>query len=312
MGKHDDDDVEEINLQDGQTADDLDEGSEDEDRGDVVNPEETEENLKKLADEDEDEDETDDEGEAEPDGKSPKMIPKSRFDEVNERRIRAEERLKMLDEQRATAAKGAEEEAPAAVDLKDLRKQQRAALMEGDEDKAAELDEQIDAEVERRATLRAVANLSESQAKAELKAAAAAVIEDYPFLDSTSRAANKEAIAEVVAFRDSYISRGMGHAEALMKAAEKVGKFYAPAKSKKVADEDDEDDDPKSAKTKIDELRERRLRKNAKTANQQPARLEGGVGNRGTGGKLNIEDMDDDQFSRLSEKDKAKARGDLV
>lgn len=310
MGKpsEDDESVTEIDVSDGKAAE---EETDEDDRGDVVNPEETEEALKKLADED-DADDGDAADEAPVGAKGGGAIPKPRFDEVNEKRIRAEERARLAEEevQRLRGGKAAEkkDDAP-AIDLKDLRKQQRAALMEGDEDKAAELDDKIDAEMERRATERAMSAISESNSRTALADAAAAVIGDFPFLDSKSKGANKEAIDEVVSFRNTYIKAGMSPADALLKAAAKVGKFYAP---KKKADADEDDEEPTVAKSKIDELKAARLKKNAAAANAQPSRLDGGVGNRGTGGKLNVADMDEDTFSKLTEKDKARMRGDIA
>lgn len=305
MGKpsEDDDGIEEIELNDGSDTGD---GDEEEDRGDVVNPEETEENLKDLADEDEEDEQPE---------KAGKGIPKPRFDEVNEKRIRAEERARLAEEELARLRgdkKADKADDKPAFDYDAKEEAYMDALMEGDKDAAKKLRREIDearrAEFEEAATTKAEARMLQRQAATDLNAAAQAVIEEFPFLDSKSVKANKAAIAEVVEWRDFYISKGHGAADALLKAAEKVGPGYKP---RKASEGEDEDDAPK-AKTKLDELRAMRLRKNAAAANRQPARLEGGVGNRGTGGKLNVEEMDEDAFASLTEKEKARMRGDAV
>lgn len=312
MGKpseeHDGDD--EIEISDDKINLDPDaEGDEEDDRGDVVNPEETEENLKKLADEDEEEDEQPE--------KASKSIPKPRFDEVNEKRIRAEERARILEEENERLRGGKKTEkandAP-KFDFDAKESEYMDALMEGDKEKASQIRKEIKAaeraEYEDSAVSKAEARIMARQAQQSLAEAAEAVIEDYPFLNSKSAKANKDAIAEVVEWRDFYIQRGKSAADALIAAAKKVGPSYVKAKPK--ADAEDEDEDEKPPKSKLDELRAARLRKNATAANNQPPRLDGGVGNRGTGGKLNVTDMDDETFNGLSEKEKAKLRGDVA
>lgn len=293
----------------------------DADRGDDAPEDPSDEDLKAVAgDDDDDEDEGDD---ADDEDKGSKHVPHARFNEVNEKRIRAEERARLLEEENARLKGGGkakesdgEEETP-AVDLKALRKQRNEALMEGDSDKAAELDEQIDAEVERRAVEKAAAAAETSiltrQARQEFAGAVAESIEKYPFLDAKGEQANAKAIAEVVEWRDFYIAKGKSPAEALRQAVGKVGPQYAPKKGGK-ADADDDDDGDEGddgAESRAALRRKLALRRNADAANRQPARP-GGVGERSSAAKLKVEDLSDDEFDKLPEKAKRELRGDAM
>lgn len=328
MLERDDDDRElEIDLETGdeqEIEDEEDEGAEKEDRGDDAEPEVNERNLRKLASEaegKEEEEEDDSEGEAEAGG--PSMIPKGRLnkalkarDEEREARIRAEERARLLEEQIRGQGGKKEDETP-AVDLKALRKQRMEAMMEGDIEKATELEEQIETEIRRAAREDAVAEVTAATARQQFAEAVADVIEAYPFFDSKSKEANSDAIEQVVALRNQYINKGDSPAAALRRAAEKVGPLYE-SKSKKATkgrdeEEDDEQEEEGRPSKKRVSLRERlALKRNADAARRQPAALKGGVGERATATKINVAEMDEDEYDKLPEKMKRQLRGDDV
>ncbi|ULQ47403.1 hypothetical protein JN531_003760 [Flagellatimonas centrodinii] len=326
--------------------DDLDRPGPDEDRGDVVDGDEGEdgdegdggnaedldaEALAALATEGDDTQGAGDGG----DRSSGAYIPRARFNDVNTRRQAAEEeaaRLRAeLEAERAGAAGGQSADVKAAeaaapppepVDLKGLRKQRNDALLEGDVDKATEIEEQIDAEVERRADARAnaawqkreeeqaaaAAERARKAAEVELATEAAAVIADYPELDAGSDdapnpKADMDLISEVVALRDSYIRRGTKPGEALRKAADRLCKKPDPA----------DDDDGKAGGDSLspEQRRQQILQRNAQ--HRQPPSVAGaGVGGRAAAAKLNVEAMSEDEFESLPEAEKARLRGDSV
>lgn len=119
------------------------------------------------------------------------------------------------------------------VDLKELRRELREAAFMEDEDREAEIQEKIDAEILRRAEEAAYQRIERRDADARQRAAESAIqqaaskaIADYPFLDHTGPEANHEAIAQVQALSALYANNGAAPAEALSRAVGKVVKMY--------------------------------------------------------------------------------------
>ncbi|NKF21581.1 hypothetical protein [Solimonas marina] len=278
-----------------------------EDRGDNAEPELNERNLSAVAGEEEEEQE-EEEGEQQ---NRPGFIPKGRFDEVNnklkseqEARVRLEERLRLLEE-RGGSKKQDEPAEEQQVDVKALRRQRNQAMLDGDLDKVDALDEQIDAIVLQKALEQARAEDTATTVQRAFAEAVADVIEQYPYLDSRSDAANADAIDYVVAMRNSYMAKGDSAADALRKAADKAGKLFAPA-----AAEEEESDDQRQKQVS---MRERlALKRNAETARRQPPPMNGGQGNRATGAKLDPKSLSDEEFGKLPAKVKREMRGDTL
>lgn len=121
-----------------------------------------------------------------------------------------------------------------SIDLKELRRQLREADLLGEEDRVEELQEQIDAEVMRRAEEVAYQRVAlrelETQQAAIEKAVmtvANAAIGTYPFLDHNGPEANQEAITQVQALSALYAGNGHPADQALSMAVEKVAQWYA-------------------------------------------------------------------------------------
>lgn len=246
-----------------------------------------------------------------------RRVPYSRFREVNEAvvsereaRIRAETELRLMREGKI-APPTPTPAAPEPVNIGNLRREAKQALMEGDIDKSLELDAQADAELERRAEQRAVERMErdnairrEEEERTELNQVGARVMAKYPFLDQNHADTNPEAIEDVVALRNGYIAKGMKPGAALEKAADTIAKslgFEAdPAKGNK--------DDP--VKTRQQEG----IARSAKAAVQQPAVPLVGRGERGrsTVAEIDIAKLSDDEFRALPEAERARQRGDTV
>lgn len=126
-----------------------------------------------------------------------------------------------------------EEKPEESVDLKALRRDRYNAMLDGDLEKALELDEKIDAEVERRrvaadseksAQERAAREAAEQQAALDRVAKEAWA--KYPALDHTSDQANADAIDFVKLKRDQLIVGGEPPDKALSKAVESAAKLF--------------------------------------------------------------------------------------
>jgi hypothetical protein len=273
------------------------------DRGDDFNPESVEdepldpEALEEIASIPE---------EAEEESSKPNvMIPKSRFDEVNNAKKAAELReaalLAELEELRNGGAKQEQVANPdVATEVSTLEDAYTDALMDGDRDKARELRMQINAiirdsavkEIEQRSIMAIESN--------NINAAAAAVIEKYPEFNDTGESANPEAIAELVELRDFYIaSKGMRPAEAITRAADKVAKMYNLDKP-----------EPADESKQVDDRTVVAIKRGAKIAATQPSTTAVGVGTRQDAAKVNIQNMTEEQFDALPESEKRRMRGD--
>lgn len=124
-------------------------------------------------------------------------------------------------------------QAESTVDLKTLRAEHIAALVSGDDDKALELAEQIDAEVQRLAEERIMQRLANDRAKDQATAAAdtlqqtaADLKAKYPALNETSPNADPEAIDFVVYKRDALIAAGELPHKALEQAVAKAASLF--------------------------------------------------------------------------------------
>ena len=116
-----------------------------------------------------------------------------------------------------------------AVDLKQLRRELREAMLLDDDARIDELEAQIDEEISRKAEAKAIQVLEQQAAQAEeraISATAESLIKTYPDLDHTKPGANLEAIATVQALSAMYVNRGSTRAQALVDAVDRVAKLY--------------------------------------------------------------------------------------
>ena len=303
-----------------------------EDRGDVVDPELNAENLEKIAkgaaaDGAADPDDTDpapEDGNAEARSATGARIPKARFDEVNEQRKQAQreaeearaeaERIRAELEalRRAptpTTAASPTPAAPAApaAPAFDIKAQERAyaeALLEADVDKAMEIRDRINAhiaaEAEAKATTKVTQELTARQQANELDKVVDQAMNDFPYLDKPEGA---DALELILAARDAKIARGIPAHQALAEAVKTIAPKFAPAI-----------DTPSGDSTAAPAARDTRtaaaVARGAADSARQPPQLNAGVGDRATGGRVNVETMTDEQFENLSAAEKRRLRGD--
>ena len=248
------------------------------------------------------------------DDEKPRMVPHARFNEVNES-LKAEREARLRLEEELARARGAgavQPEAPAdakqdaGFDFEQADQRYTDALYEGDTEKARQIRAEIRAaeraEFERLAEEKAEARVMErlarqeqEQARSELEQVAAKITAKYSFLDSDSADADADAIGEVVALRDVYMARGDSPAEALNKAADRIaalngvtGKPGSPSSNKLTGEQ---------------------IQRNLEREQKIPPR-DRGVGERAN--RIDYANLSDAEFEKLSDAEKAKARGDFI
>lgn len=276
-----------------------------EDRGDVVTPDVNVDALKELAkeqpsEEDEKPAEAPPEKAEEDERHNPSMIPKARFNEVNESRKQA---LRELEEAQAEIERLRSQSQPPKEQPKafDEAAQERAyveALMEGDTDKATQIRHEINAHLREQAALEIEARMTQRQAATALQEASTQAVKDWPYLDTPDGAV---AIKTIIALRDADIARGVPAHIALRDAVKEIAPRFAPK-----AEAKEEPPAEKLADTRTADA----IKRGAKESQQQPPNVQAGIGNRATEGRVNVEKMDEEQFRSLSDAEKRRLRGD--
>lgn len=225
------------------------------------------------------------------------MIPRSRFDEVYRQAKEHEEEIARL---RAQIEAGQAHEKPQdraktaeQVDIKALRQEAAQAIYEGDLDRYAELTAQADAEIMKRARLEANADIEVRAAQRMLDETANRLMAEYSFLDDKN--GNRDAIEDVVTWRDSYIARGMAPHEALDRAARKVAPLYMEAKAPEPAEPAKDERTPVALKRSIESA-----------AKQPPATGQMGIGQRTEKDTFRPDRIKQSDWERLSSEERNK------
>lgn len=330
-----DEELDDENTDDGegtQHAGDDDEGgegAETPDRGDAVEGEEEEGEAEGAAGAEGEAEEEGEEAEgedADPEflkslaagGKTPQYVPYPRLAEVVAQNQQLMQVLESITSGRMTAAAPAKEEAAApAFDMKAKSKEYSAALLEGDEDKAAEIFEEMEnhrnTTIRQQAKQEALQEFTAAQQKAALDAIVTEAFGKYTFLNDQSEDYNAEALDEVMMYRNHYINKGETLPAALAKAIEKVCPQYLDDDGEVEA----EGGKPAAGKTAAGKQARdpAKVIRNAKAAKAQPPETgKAGTPNKETidTSKLDLETMDDDKYDALPAAVKAKLRGDAV
>lgn len=296
---------------------DFDAPGPDEDRGDVVDPELTAENLANVSGEENPAPapapaaSTEDEPDEATGGKPSTGIPKARFNEVNEARKVAEARAEAAERElqalkmapTTTNAPTPTPAAPAApeFDVDAAEQKYIELLMEGETAEATKLRSQINRHVAAEAAQQAIAIQKEAAARVDLQTVADKAVEAWPYLNTPEGA---DALDLIKASRDSYIARGMAPAKALQLAVDKIAPKFAP-------DEDLTPPKVDGGKPPVDTRTANAIARGTKAAEAQPPVVQAGIGNRATAGTVDVANLTDEQFDALSEAEKAKARGDI-
>lgn len=243
-------------------------------------------------------------------GRAPSSVPISRFQEVNDRRKTAEQALAdaqaELARYRATGSNssGAGEaqtstQAAPPESRFDLDAQEEAyanALLDGDTKGAAAIRREINQHLEQAAVQRYHSETNQQRASQEYNVLVDQVMDAHPWLDQPEGAQAMDLIVELV---DARVRKGASPAQALSEAVSAIVPRFAPAGGQQLVPA--MATDPRIAAS---------LARGARASSDQPAAMLGGIGNRSTGGMPDVDQLDDEQFSRLSEAEKRKMRGD--
>lgn len=275
--------------------------------------EESEENQEEEESE-EDESYEEEEEETPPPKKEPR-IPKSRFDEVNERMKEANERNLWLEEQLETLIKQSAQQQKTAAPKEpevpeydyDLAEEKYISLIiEGDITKATKLRNEIN--TFRQNDLKKLISGIESKAMDGVKSESNQLLEKerfatsistmeskYPFLNHKDKSYNEEAVETVNTLLAGYIASGKGKVESLQLAIKKVLPLY----EKKVA----------SKQTLGEQRKSEAGKKAAAASKQQPAKGKT-TARTSDMGKVDINRMSERDFKKLTAKEKSILRGD--
>lgn len=325
------------------------EGDESEDRGDHHDPTDGEEDEEDPDEEEESEDdpdeeeeeEDDDEGEDDPDADEEEeededdegdglseddlrdiasggMVPIGRLNQVLEQNRQLVEAAASLLSGGKPGGKPKEEAAP--FDLAGKLRERNKALIDGEEDRAAEIDLEIEnhriAEAESRATARVSAGLAEQA----IKNAVVTVRKTFPVLDPQSKKFNEDTNDSVRGIANVLESKGWSSADAIVEAARRVcdptgaltdGGGRKAGKPKKAAKAVRE----KAAAGKDTRTQRERLRDLNRARRTPPNSARAGVPNRNSvdaDENDNPEQMTEGRVRRMTEQEKRVARGDFI
>ncbi|MFN7152942.1 MAG: hypothetical protein ACK4OE_04555 [Acidovorax sp.] len=325
---------------DGADTGGTDTGTAEVDRGDVVDPALTADNLTSLVDANDDGSGDADlnagakddppaaagEGGADDAGgdqgrPAAAGIPKGRFNEVNQQRKEAQAALALANKeleryraQEAAAAKApsaapapaavAPAQAPAAATPTDLDAQEEAyeqALIEGDTKKAAQIRRAMNESMLAQAKAEAVQELTQRQTAQLLETTAKNVNDAFPYL---STEAGAEALDLILAARDRKFAKGMPAHLALLEAANTIAPKFAP----------EGEDTPSRVSDSTPSAKDLRpaaaLARGAADSTAQPPALQAGIGQRATATRVNVAQLTEEQFEALTPAEKSRLRGD--
>jgi hypothetical protein len=248
------------------------------------------------------------------------LIPRARFNEINEQ-LKAEKAERELlaaqikELQARTAGEIKQAETVEAVvepvqspreQLKDLRQQARTALIEGDFDLAEQLDDRIDDLVLQMSAEQARSEQAKVVVAAGVNEVATAAIEKYPFLDSSSPDADPDAVNAVISRREELEAAGYPRATALQMAVDEKGPKFAKINGIELAVEPAADE---AAKVKA--AREKAAReKAAATSVAQPAMMPSKADK--STFAVDVNSLSAAQMKSLPEEEKARLRGDIL
>lgn len=289
--------------EEGSEGEDGDEGTSDAEEGEGEETSKKPDSVESEGDDQghDDEDQREDRREKSGARKDEPRIPKSRFDEVNERRKAAERRLKELEESAKAAEKGID------FDFEAKEAEYMEAVLDGDREKALAIRREIRAAesklYEQRAQQTASQTREQTKAELELQRAIEEAKSQYPAFDDTSEAYSQDLTDEALELFNGFVAQKYEPAAAMRKATRMVAKLYGldAASSGESADESAER--PHQTRPKSGQV-ERKL----KTAQRQPPQPSSRTEDRA----LDVMRMPESEFEKLTEAELRRLRGDMI
>jgi hypothetical protein len=259
-----------------------------------------------------------DEPEEEPEAPKQKqkiMIPKTRLDDEIAKRRKLENELKQIRAERE--AKPTDDEADEAFDAvvkgaNALLRQANEAVLDGDLDKAAQL--QQDALVKMATARQAPAKSNDAdpeamieqlEARIELKHTVKNIYEKFPMLNNESEDADPELIERAVMYERMYAEMGHTPAMAVERAVQDAVSLLRPELLQTEQPVTRPKVDP--AKKRVQEKRQN-LEKKVELAQKQPPKAQSSTTSEPT---IDINNLGEDEFDALPESTKARLRGDF-
>lgn len=242
-------------------------------------------------------------------------IPKDRFDEVNQRMKRAEERVKQLEQQLTSKVKEsttepepAPEPEPEPYDYAAKDQEAMDALLEGDAKRYSQIQAEIReaARVEALREAKKLATEGDRQVRESLtfEEAAAKIEHDYPQFSEGNEAFNQEAYNELMELYLGYAKSGRySRVDAMRKAADKAVKIHGLQAVGDVPAQEPPDNVVSITKPDI--------ASKAKMAERQPPKTQAGVSGKDEP-TVDINSMSDEQYAALPESTKRRLRGDIL
>lgn len=231
---------------------------------------------------------------AEQQAKPPAMIPKARFDEVNQRKKELEAELERV---KAEQSKRINLDA----DIEELEGKYNDLLLEGETEQAKALRMQINQKLVENSVRMVAQQVAQEQQQTEIQAAAVKVIDSYPYLDTPD---GEFAMGLIIGERNRLIASGKHPAAAIQEAAEKIAPRFAPE------NQPIHNRGTTHKPQMVDSRTKGAVTRGLQDSARQPVAPQG-VGNRAMPSlPSSVEDMDEEQFASLTKEQKRRLRGD--
>jgi len=257
--------------------------------------------------EDEKEDET---AQKEEEAKQQKghMVPRKRLNEVLAKLRNTQEQLSRYEKAEQARTEKKEEGEKEEYDFGAKEKEYVNLIVEGNEAEAAALRAEIDTrrteDIVAKVTQTAYEDQSRTRAEAAVAEAAQVWEDSFPILKQGSENYDEAVVGEIVQFRDGFIGSGMNPVDAINKAAE-----YVLVQKGYISDEVPED---KQQESKTRRKPEKTLTQKIDAQRRQPTQQNGtGNSTRNDSDEIDVADLTDEEFDKLSERELARARGDF-
>lgn len=186
------------------------------------------------------------------------------------------------------------------------RRAWREAFLDGDEDRAEQLEREYIEYNERRlqaardeaartAAEKVKQEMLQAQERATYQSELRRIVEENPFLADNNF--DNKAAEEMTQWRDFYAAQGKSDIEALQLAAERVLPLYQPQQPAPAPDSKSDKPDPRQAKA---------MERAAAASRAQPPALDAGLGERAVPPLPDVNNMDPDDWARLPEKERMR------
>lgn len=312
-----DDDYEELEEEEKDEESEEDEEDTEEDEGE----DESEEEENSEEDDDESDSEVDsEEDEGDEGSESDQRVPISRLNRVIAQREREKERTEWLEDQlerllevqladkNSTSTRKTEAPKP-EYNFEEAEEKYADLLIEGEPAKAAKLRAEIDQNREEKFA-NVLTSFKEELSSVVEQKATTSVDEDrfntlvenfenkHPFLDIESDDYNEEAVETVNTLMLGFLSAGdVSKSQAIKKAVNKVAPMY---------------EKPVASKKDSTERAKKGRKRNVNAMKQTPAKIAGKKRANRDVSDFNVETMSDKEYGKLTAREKAELRGDIV